>query len=31
MTLINESNIAAKLILDLREKIDEEGVECLDI
>ena len=35
MTLVNESNIRAVLILDLREKEESEkgmeGIECLDV
>jgi hypothetical protein len=30
MTVTNDSNITAKLILDLREKMDDEGIDCLE-
>jgi hypothetical protein len=30
MTISNDGNIPARLLLDLREKIDEDGIECLD-
>jgi len=35
MTIVNESNISANLILDLREREDPpkeyDGIECLEI
>ncbi len=31
MTLINDGNIEATLILDLRERLEDEGIECLDV